>query len=113
MTMGDRIIDPLEKAILERFKAQVSQEVPVHKMILFGSRARGGADPQSDMDVVVVVAGPVDEKTKDFVSYCAWEAGFERGIVVAPVVFSREEWEYGPERYSLFVLAVEADGVPV
>jgi hypothetical protein len=32
---------------------------------------------------------------------------------VVPVVFSRDEWEQGPERYSLLVQAVEAEGVPI
>jgi len=40
-----------------------------------------------------------------------WEAGFESGVVVVPVVFSRVEWENGPERYSLLAEAVKSDGV--
>ncbi|MCX6096821.1 MAG: nucleotidyltransferase domain-containing protein [Candidatus Bipolaricaulota bacterium] len=36
---------------------------------VFGSRARGDADPDSDLDVVVIV----------------------------PIVYSRTEWETGPE----------------
>jgi hypothetical protein len=65
------------------------------------------------MDVLVVAEDELSEKDADFISDCAWEAGFERGIVVVPVVFSREEWENGPERYSLLAQAVELDGVLV
>ncbi len=82
-------------------------------MILFGSRARGDADPESDMDVVVILEGAADRAAKEYVSGCAWEAGFDHGIVVVPVVFGRGDWEGGPERQSLFVRAVEAEGVPV
>ena len=81
-------------------------------IIPFGSRARGDADPQSDMDVVVILDGVADNDTKNYVSDCAWEAGFEHGIVVVPVVFTRNEWKNGPERQSLFVQAVETEGVP-
>ncbi len=35
------------------------------------------------------------------------------GIVVVPVVFTRTEWESGPERQSLFVRAVETEGILV
>lgn len=104
-------MNAIEKAVLDRFKKLLLERIRLHKLILFGSRARGDADPYSDMDVVVVLDGPSDEGEKDYVSNCAWEAGFEQGIVVVPVVFSRNEWEDGPERYSLLVQAVSTEGV--
>ena len=103
----------LEKTILEQFKVLLRERLQVHKIILFGSRARGDADPQSDLDVVVVLDDDVDASARENVSDCAWEAGFVHGIVVVPVVFTRSEWDHGPERQSLFVRAVETEGVPV
>jgi uncharacterized protein len=103
----------IEKAILKRFKLSLSNRVSTYKMILFGSRARGDADQYSDMDIAVILNEPVEEKDIDYVSDCAWEAGFEYGIIVVPVVFTREEWENGPERSSLLVQAAEMDGVAV
>lgn len=102
-----------EKEILAKFKLLVSKRVSIYKMILFGSRARGDADQYSDMDVAVILNEPVEEKDIDYVSDCAWEAGFEYGIVVVPVVFTRDEWENSPERSSLLVQAVEMEGVAV
>jgi len=99
-----------EKTVLDRFKTLLLKRVRLHKLILFGSRARGNADPYADMDVVVVLDSPSEEE-KDYVSNCAWEAGFEHGIVVVPVVFSKNEWENGPERHSLLVQAVSEEGV--
>jgi len=104
-------VNPVEKRVLERFKKLLLQRVSLLKMVLFGSRARGDADPASDMDVVVILNGPLNEKIKEEVSECAWQAGFEYGIVLVPVVFTRDEWENGPERHSLLVQAVEAEGV--
>jgi len=100
-----------EKAVLDRFKTLLLERLKLHKLILFGSRARGNADPYSDMDVVVVLDGASDEEERDYVSNCAWEASFKHGIVVVPVVFSRNEWENGPERHSLLVQAVNMEGV--
>jgi predicted nucleotidyltransferase len=111
--MKGSVMNPLDKAILDRFKALVSTRFQLHKVVLFGSRARGHADPDSDLDVVVVLEDAADGGAEDYVSHCAWEAGFEHGVVVVPVVFTRHEWEYGPERQSLFVQAVETEGVPV
>lgn len=58
----------------------------------------------------------IDKPTEDieeYVSSCAWEAGFEHGMVIVPVVYSKEEWETGPDRFSLLARAIEMEGVPL
>lgn len=100
-----------EKEILTRFRDQVSQRVETNKVILFGSRARGDAGPQSDVDVVVILKNQPSDEEREYISDCAWEAGYPYGIVIVPIVFSEEEWEFGPERHSLLVKAVQAEGV--
>ena len=100
-----------DKTVIDRFKALLSPHVGLHKLILFGSRARGDADPDSDLDVLVVLDNRPTDRERDIISDCAWEAGFEYGIVVVPVVFTRTEWENSPERYSLLARAVEREGV--
>ncbi len=106
-------MNTLERAILDDFRRRVSERLALHQLILFGSRARGDADPDSDMDVLVVLEDPVESGADAYVSHCAWEAGFEHGVIVSPVVFSRSEWEEGPERDSLLALAVRKEGIPV
>jgi len=108
---GGFAMSVLETRILDNFKALLAKGVSVHKVILFGSRARGDADPQSDLDVVVILEDGAGAEARAAVSACAWAAGFEHGIVVMPVVFTRAEWEEGPERESLLVKAVVAEGV--
>ena len=105
-------MNSLEKHILDTFKTLLVKKVKLHYLILFGSRARGDADPDSDMDVLVVV----DELTKeveDYISDCAWEASFEHGIVMVPIVFSTNEWEHSPERSSLLADAIRAEGIVI
>jgi len=106
-------VDAVEKAILTRLRLLIKERIALHRMVLFGSRARGDAEPDSDMDVLVVLDGRADRAARDIVSDCAWEAGLEQGIVVVPIVVSRQEWEEGPERYSLLAEAILAEGVPV
>jgi len=106
-------MNEIERRIVNNFKRQLQRRGGVYRTILFGSRARGDADPESDLDVVVVWEGEISPELRDYISACAWEAGFTSGIVVVPVVFSRQEWEQGPERNSIFVKAVERDGVSI
>lgn len=106
-------MNTIEKTVIDKFKSLLLKHVNLYKMILFGSRARGDADHYSDMDVVVILDDNFREQDFDCVSDCAWESGFEYGIVIVPVVFSRTEWGKSPERYSLLALAVEMEGVPI
>lgn len=43
---------------MRRFLAQRADAVPVEAVVLFGSRARGDATPASDVDLLLVTAGP-------------------------------------------------------
>jgi len=104
---------PKEKEILKNFREKISQRFPTAQVILFGSRARGDAGPQSDADVVVILKNSPSEEDREFISDSAWEAGYLYGLVIVPVVFSLEEWESGPERLSLLVQAVHLEGVPL
>lgn len=103
-------MNPREKHILDTFKVLLVKRIKLHCLILFGSRARGDADPDSDMDVLVVV-DELTKETEDYISDCAWEASFKQGIVMVPIVFSTNEWERSPERSSLLADAIRAEGI--
>lgn len=103
----------LEQHVLNRFKALLKERLEQYQIILFGSRARGDAELYSDLDVMVIIDGIVAEADRDWVSDCAWEAGYAQGLIIVPVVFSRTQWEQGPERYSLLAQAVASEGIPL
>jgi len=103
----------IEKQVLDRFRDLLQERLPWHQIIIFGSRARGDAEPYSDLDIMVIIDGVVEEAVREWVSDCAWEAGYAKGVVIVPVVFSRVEWELGPERHSLLARAVASEGIPL
>lgn len=99
--------------ILARLKALLADQVPLHELILFGSRAREDNTDDSDMDVLVVLDAPVTPKYRDIVLDCAWEAGFDADVVIMPVVVSHDTWEKGPEYESLLARAIRKEGIAV
>lgn len=80
------------------------------RLVLFGSHARGDADPESDVDVLVVLRGEVDaaaeiERTiADVV-----DVSSEYDTLVGCVFVSQDEYEH---RQSPFLLNVRREGVP-
>jgi uncharacterized protein len=86
--------------------------VPLSHLVLFGSRARGDADVESDYEVLVVVER-LDRPIHMAVSRCAWEAGFEDCLLIVPEVVTKDEVEKSPFRSSLLMQAIRDEGVTV
>ncbi len=106
------IKDP-DRALVEQLKSLlIKHGVPLYKTIVFGSRARGEAEPDSDLDVLVVV-DYLNPALRKIISHCAWEIGFAAGVLIQTVVMTRAQAEQGPEQSSLLMLAVSEEGVPV
>lgn len=101
-----------DKRIVEQFKELLSQKVSVREIRVFGSRVRGDATEESDLDVLVVV-DELDHKKEKWISECAWEAGFPNDVVVVPVTLSVDTLKNSPVRESVFIQNAYHEGVAV
>jgi len=104
---------PSLEEILQRLREELAQVLAdqLEAVILFGSRARGEAQPDSDIDVLVVVRGEFDygdliQRTSALVSALS----LEYDIVISRAFASKARVEH--ERSPLFV-NVRREGVPV
>jgi predicted nucleotidyltransferase len=100
-----------DEELVQRFKSHLDRRgIGYHRIIVFGSRARGDATPDSDLDVLVVL----EEETpvvRDAIEDCAWEVGFEQDVYIHPIIKRRSDIDEGPESESRFMMAVLAEGV--
>jgi predicted nucleotidyltransferase len=65
-----------DRQILNEFSYKLRQRFPEAKIWAFGSRARGDAQPDSDLDICVVVEH-LEHSIWKAISDIAWEVGFE------------------------------------
>ncbi len=79
---------------------------------IFGSRARGDADDYSDLDVFIKVER-LDKNLKEQILDSAWDIGFSNLMVIAPLIFTRDELENTPLRSSPIVKVILEEGVRV
>jgi predicted nucleotidyltransferase len=79
------------------------------RVLLFGSRARGEAHPDSDIDVLVIMRGEVKpfeclRRTGEVIA----RLSLQHDVVILPVFISKEQYEQGG---SPFVLNVRREAV--
>jgi len=96
--------------IAREFQRRLAGIVPVLDLRVFGSRARGDAVPDSDMDVFVELE-TCPPGLRRRISEIAWEVGFEMDCVISTVVTTRDELEHGAMGASPLILNIEREGV--
>ena len=91
----DRLQGPGRAALLDKVRAAIHEAEPGSQIVLFGSRARGDARPESDWDLVVIVDGSVDLAREEVL----WDRLFEVMLedpsfpIVQALMFERADWE--------------------
>jgi predicted nucleotidyltransferase len=108
--MTARKLSDRDQEALAAFAAEVRAAFPEARVWAFGSRVRGEATEESDLDLCVVLEKRTSE-SRGRVSDIAWEVGFERDVLLTTIVFSKEDFEKGPVSDSALVHTILAEGV--
>ena len=99
--------------LLQRVKQAVHQVEPEADIILYGSRARGDAQAESDWDFLILLDGVVDDARTDAVRYRLYEIEWESGEVLCSIVRSRQEWDSPWHQATPLAKSVLAQGIPL
>ena len=78
-------------------------------VFLFGSRARGEAEPDSDMDILVVLS-EVDPEIQKTIHYLAADVWLEQGIFLSTLVWSEAHRRKVKNLHTLLYQNILRDG---
>jgi predicted nucleotidyltransferase len=99
-----------DQTIALELKKKISEKIKLDDFRVFGSRASGNNDPDSDMDVFIQVS-KLDRATKEDIYEIAWEVGFHNNVVISPLICSTEEVINSPLRVSPIIKNIHESGI--
>jgi len=103
-------VSPEDRKILDEFAKRVRALAPSASICAFGSRTRGSAHPESDLDLCVVVPD-VSRDFRDAVYAIAWEVGLDQSRVLAPIILSEDDFDRAPMSASTLVATIRREGI--
>lgn len=103
-----------ERAWLVAYRKALEQKHPgaVHQLLIYGSKARGQAHPESDLDVLLIVKNKTG-RLKRTLRRIGYLLAATSDVLPSIIAYTEDEWESRKRSGSSFRQAVERDGVRV
>ncbi len=98
--------------IARELQSKLNKIVSLVDFRVFGSRARGDAQKNSDMDVFIEVA-KLNKGVKKQIRHIVWEVSFEHLLLISSLIFSKKEIDNSPLRSSPIVRNILEEGVKI
>jgi predicted nucleotidyltransferase len=103
-----------EKAWIESYRKALNEKYPdsVHEMLIYGSKARGQAHAESDLDVLLIAKNQAG-KLKRELRRVGYMLAATADVLPSILAYTQEEWEKRKKSGSTFRQAVDRDAVRV
>lgn len=106
-TLDDIALKPVDRLAIEAAATTIRAKFPVVDVILFGSKAEGKDDAESDIDLLVLTSRALSWRERGMLMESIYPIQLEYEVVISPLVVPIEEWQDG--LYSILPLHDEIE----
>jgi predicted nucleotidyltransferase len=110
-TLADIALQENERRAIEAAARLLRAEFPVQQVILFGSKARGSGDEESDIDLLVLTSRRLHWREADAVTIALYDLELAYDVVFSTLIVPSDEWAAGVYRVLPIHDEVTRDGV--
>lgn len=104
-------IDQHDRQVLLACRKAACSVDPSAQIILYGSRARGQAMPDSDMDALVLLDQTPSSIVSDAIRDKIYDIGLEADIVISVIIRGRQQWESPLSQATPYYKNIQREGI--
>jgi predicted nucleotidyltransferase len=109
----ERILSSQIRNVLLRCRDIVHSDYPNAEIILYGSQATGQAQPESDVDLLVLLDEEVSAGTKRHIHDLLYDIAVEEEVVISSIIKSSRRWNLPISRATLLYEVIQEKGIKV
>lgn len=104
-----------ETTALDKLINTINQEYPLAQYRLFGSKATGFADEESDIDLLIMLPtpSPLTDEIRRRIVYLVFDVNLEYGSNISALIVSKQEWDSPLLSLLPLHFFVEEEGIPL
>jgi uncharacterized protein len=111
LTEQSAVINESDRQILLACRDAACAVDPSAQIVLYGSRARGQAGPESDMDVLVLLDQTPSSTVSDTIHDKIYDIGLEADIVISVIIRGRQQWDSPLSQATPYYKNIQREGV--
>ena len=104
-------ISARDRIILEKCRSAINNIDSNAEVILFGSRARGEGEPESDFDIIILIGEEATLKKEDIFRGQLYPIKLETGVVITVMLITRKDWDSPLQRAMPLFQNIRKDGL--
>jgi len=82
-----------ERIALQELKKRLLQRFPDAEIILYGSKARGDFDEESDIDLLILVVSQVTSRLEEEITHITYDIELKYDVVFGKIVENKDFWD--------------------
>lgn len=94
-TVEDLKLKKNEETAIKEATRILKKRFPVKEVILFGSKARGDSDRESDIDLLLLTTNPLDWKERHEMVDALFGVEMKNDVVISIIVNTLHDWNDG------------------